>query len=91
MYIVKCKIADFNVVFESDIKALDKIMRDYLFDFEEVDMVLRISEEDIIAEINGVEEEKVQRFLTSFKIAAFSRKFADELHTQGAVVYLQHY
>ena len=47
MCIAKCKIADFNVSFKSDVKHLDKVLREYAADFDKADISVDFTESDI--------------------------------------------
>lgn len=86
MYTTKCKLADFNVLFDSDIKQLPKILRDYLFDFETADISVNISDADIEFEKQAVKEETPNTYLTTYKLAALFRKMAENLPEWDAFV-----
>lgn len=86
MNIVKCKIADFNVSFENDMKKYDKFMRSYLCDFDTLDIFLSISEDDIIYETNFTEEKTLEKHPAFFKRFALFRKFAEVLPDYNAFV-----
>lgn len=86
MDIVKCRIADFNISFENDIKSLSKIMRDYLSDFDKEDILLSISDEEIEYERTTYGEEIGTKYLTSFKITAFFRKLGEMLPNMDSFV-----
>lgn len=83
---VKCRIADFNVSFQNDIKHFDKIMKDYLGDFEIPDIALSISDDDVRFEQDNYNEETEIKFLTTYKNTASFRKFAEQLPLHNAFV-----
>lgn len=84
--IVKCKIADFNISFESDIKVLNKIMGCYLNCFEEPDLFINISDNDIDFEKENVDDGVERTFLTTYKMTALFRKFAEFLPNRNSFV-----
>ena len=86
MNIVKCRIADFNVAFETDIKPFDKIMSEYCSDFDTADMVLKLSDEDIELEKTFSDLDAAHTYLTTYKMAAFFRKLGEELPIRDAFV-----
>lgn len=86
MYNVKCRIADFNVLFLTDIKHLYKIFRDYLFDFEDADITVSITDGDIDFEKEMVKDELPKAYLTTYKITALFRNLADNLPERDSFV-----
>ena len=86
MNIVKCKIADFNVEFETDIANYYKSMRDYLCDFEKADIHIGITDDDEKYEVENHSEEATTIFPNTFKRAALFRKFSEELPCHNAFV-----
>lgn len=86
MNIVKCKIADFNVSIESDIKHLKEMLSEYHYDFDKEDVFLSISDKDIEFEKNIYNDEKSILYLTTFKKAALFRNFGEQLPIRNAFV-----
>lgn len=86
MYIVKCKIADFNIKFETDIKTYEKSMRDYLYDFDSADINVKISEADIKYEEEIYEQETPPKYPSVFKRSALFRVLAEQLPDRKAFV-----
>lgn len=86
MYDVKCRIADFNVLFETDIKHLVKIFKEYLYDFETPDIAVGIIDKDIDFEKEMVKDEAPKSYLTTYKITALFRKLADMLPERDSFV-----
>lgn len=86
MSIVKCKIADFNVSFDNDIKHFNKIMRDYLGDFNVPDISLSVSDSDVKYDQENYREATELKYLTSFKITASFRKLSEQLPLHNAFV-----
>lgn len=88
MDIVKCKIADFNVSFENDIKNFKRSMsiRDYLCDFDVADIYISISDDDVRFEEENFENETATIYPSSFKRAALFRKFAEIIPAHNAFV-----
>ncbi len=80
------KIADFNVTFETDIPCLDKILKEYHYDFEKSDIVLNVSDEQIKYEEVVYEAEIVKGYATTFKIAAFFRELGEKIPNKNAFV-----
>lgn len=86
MNIVNCKIADFNVSFENDIKYYDRMMRDYSAEFDSPDFAFGISDEDIQYEKDtfpGADEVKNP---IVFKKMVLFRKFGEVLPSRNAFV-----
>jgi len=86
MNIVKCKIADFNIAIETDIKSLSKIMRNYLADFDREDLKIEVSDDDIPLEKAMMEDDTEVKFATTYKLSAIHRKLGDWLPSQNAFV-----
>ena len=86
MYNVKCRIADFNILFETDIKHLDKIFKEYLYDFNTPDITVGITDKDINFEKEMVKDEAPKAYLTTYKITALFRKLADNLPERDSFV-----
>ena len=86
MNIVNCKIADFNVSFENDIKYYDRIMREYVAEFDAPDMAFSISDEDIKYEQEIYQEEAEVNHPSIFKKMVLFRKFGEELPSRNAFV-----
>ena len=86
MYTTKCRLADFNVSFDSDIRSLDKILRDYLCDFDDADFSIGISDKDVELEKEFSKDEGPNVFLTTYKVAALFRKLADQLPPKDTFV-----
>lgn len=84
--VVKCKIADFSVAFQSDIKRLDKILREYTCDFEKHDLFISISDSDIEFEHTSYKDGVERVFPTTFKITALFRKLGEMLPSHNAFV-----
>ena len=47
MNLIKCKIADFNIAFETDIPRFDKTMRLFFADFDTPQISVKISDDDV--------------------------------------------
>ncbi len=86
MNIVKCKIADFMVLFKHDMKYFDRFLRDYLFDFDKLEITLSISKEEGIYEANFSDELTFDSYPAFFKRIAFFRKLAEVLPNFNAFV-----
>ncbi len=86
MNIVKCKIADFDVSFESDMQKYHKFLQGYLYNFDVADMVLKVSDDEIVYETNFVQEKELKEHPAFFKRFALFRKFAEQIPNFNAVV-----
>lgn len=86
MYIIKYRIADFNIELETDAKAFSKIMREYHADFLKEDVKVSVCDDDIFLEKEMKEDDIEFKYLTTYKIAAFHRKIGDWLPSQNAFV-----
>lgn len=86
MNITKCKIADFNITFETDIKNLSKIFRDYTYDFLNEDVKIRVTDNDIEFEKKLAEDGFSAKYATTYKLSAIHRKIGDWLPLQNAFV-----
>ena len=86
MDIVKCKIADFNFAFETDIKSFPKITRNYLVDFEKEDVKISVSDDDISLEKSMMEDGFDAKYVTTYKLSALHRKIGDWLPLRNAFV-----
>lgn len=80
---LKCKLADFDVLFESEIKNFDIFMRNFLCDFYTSEISVCISDDDVSYEGEGYTD-KVS-FGTIQRVAAF-RKLAEKLPEHNAFV-----
>lgn len=80
---LKCRVADFNILFENEIKSFDILLRNFLYDFIVPDISLGILEEDIKCEkdsdVDNLSDGTIQR------LAAF-RKFAEIIPHHNAFV-----
>jgi len=83
---VKCKIADFNLAIETDIKSFSKIMQDYLAEFKNEDVFIEISDEDIAFEKAIMEDDTQVKYETTYKLSAIHRKIGNWLPSQNAFV-----
>lgn len=86
MNIVNCKIADFHVSFENDIKTYARSMSSYLADFETPDFLIRITDDDVKFEEEAFQEENVRIYPATFKRSALFRKFAETIPDHQAFV-----
>ncbi|MBR6509956.1 MAG: hypothetical protein IKT38_05055 [Clostridia bacterium] len=86
MDITKCKIADFNMAFETDIKNLSKIFREYVSDFSKEDVKICITDNDIELEKKLAEDGFDTKYATTYKLSAIHRKIGDWLPSQKAFV-----
>ncbi|MBO5231198.1 MAG: hypothetical protein J6B88_01110 [Clostridia bacterium] len=86
MSIIKCKIADFNLAIETDIKTFSKIMQNYLADFKKEDVVIKISDNDIALERAMMESDLEVKYETTYKLSAIHRKIGDWLPSNNSFV-----
>ncbi len=86
MSIVKCRIADFNISFDTDIKCIDKLLREYISDFETPDIMLKLLDEDIELEKEYSDSDSTNMYLTTYKMAALFRKLGEELPSRESFV-----
>jgi len=86
MGVVKCKIADFDIDFKSDIHHLKRIMRNFLSDSDTTDISVGIDEADVKYEMDIFEELDVRIYPTTFKISALFRKLSEQLPLHNAFV-----
>ena len=86
MCIAKCKIADFNVSFKSDVKHLDKVLREYAADFDKADISVDFTDSDVDFEKEIVKESAPKAYLTTYKITALFRHLADQIPQYNSFV-----
>ncbi len=86
MNLIKCKIADFNIAFETDIPRFDRTMRLFFADFETSEISVKISDEDVAFEKSIFCDPTVKIYPNTFKRAALFRKFGDILPLHNAFV-----
>ncbi len=86
MNTVNCKIADFNISFENDIKYYDRIMREYTAEFDSPDFAFGISDDDIKYEKEIYREEAEVNHPSVFKKIVLFRKLSEELPKHNAFV-----
>ena len=86
MNLAKCKIADFNIAIETDIKAISKIMSNYIAEFSKEDLKIKATDDDIALEMEMMEDGQEVKFATTYKLSAIHRKLGDWLPSQNAFV-----
>ncbi len=86
MNIVKCKIAGFNISFETDMKNFNRVMRDYLSDFDSADITLKVTDEEVLYEEQTYGDQIEKIYPSTFKIAANFRKLSNIIPAFNAFV-----
>lgn len=87
MNIVNCRIADFNISFESDIKYYDRMMSEFAAEFDSPDFVFRVSDEDLNYEQQIYREEAEIENPIVYKKFVMFRKFGEALPSCDAFVF----
>lgn len=86
MNIVKCKIADFNIEFITDIYRFESAVRMFLDNFDVPEVTVNISDDDVEFEKSIFCDPTVKIYPNTFKRAALFRKFGDILPLNDAFV-----
>lgn len=84
MKIIKCRIADFNITFHTELTQFNTIMKEYISDFDVADFDFNLSQTQI------TNEKKEYKFIETndrhaiFESAALLREFAEQLPKHNA-------